>query len=174
MILDEVPHHCDAVWIINDGHLDSPLPEQFFCAKKIPILSDDDARNPVKQGSAGAHDARTQCAHEGQLRPVAPTSGVAHADRFGVGGGISGLHAEIVAASNDVACAIGEDGADGEPSFGKSGAGFGERGREKCVRVHDGEIQFRLSLSMASRSRPLNRCGSSIIKKCPTPGMKIT
>jgi len=136
MILDKVAHQGDAVGIVQDRDLNSTLPEKVFGAHEIPIFPNNDSRDPVKQRGARAHDARAQSTDQGEVGPVAAASGAAKADGFSVGGGVSGLHAQVVATGDDVAARVGEDRTDGQATFRESGTGFREGFGKQLSCVH--------------------------------------
>ncbi len=127
MLAHEVRHHLDAFGVIKNDQFYATLTEEIFRAKKVAVLTDDDARNPVEQGSAGAHDAGAKRTDQGQLVPVAPSSCIANAHRFRVRGWVSALHTQVMAARNNVSATVGEHRSDGQPSFTQSGPGFQDR-----------------------------------------------
>ena len=124
---DELGHHRNALGVIKHDDMDSALAEQIFGSEKVPILSDDHSGNAVEQRRARAHDAGTERADQGQLRPIAPAAGVANASGFCVSRGISGLHAQIVAAGDDASLAVCQYRSDRQPAFAPAGPGLGNR-----------------------------------------------
>jgi len=136
VLLDEVLHEFYAGGVVEDFEFDAVLAEEIFGTVEILVLPDDDARDAVEQRGTGTHDARTERADQGELRPVSAASGVTDADGFGVGCGVSGLHAEVVAAGNDVAGGIGKNGTDRQAAFAKAGTGFFHGGGEEELDVH--------------------------------------
>lgn len=117
-----------------------------FSAFEGRVLADDDARDAVQDGGAGAHRARAECADEGEGVPVSAAAGGLDADGLGVGGGVVVLHAAVVAARDDLARGQGEHGADRDAAFCEGFVGLLERGVEEISaggRVHRGTVPRR-------------------------------
>jgi len=117
VLFDEAAHHLYALRIVEHFDRNPSFSKQVLRSKKIAILTDDDTRNAKQQRRSGAHDAGTQRADENELLPIAAASGVSDADHFGVRGGIAILNSQVVAAGNDVSCAVGENRADRQAVF---------------------------------------------------------
>src|SRR5215469_3459856 len=112
MFCDEVAHHLDAFWIIEECNLNTSLSKQVLSSEEISTLPDNHSRDTEEQTSSGAHDARTQSTHEIEVMPVATTTGIADTYNFRMSSRISGLHTEIVTARDHATGAIGEDRSD--------------------------------------------------------------
>jgi len=117
---DEVTHHRDAGCVIENDNLRTILPEEIFSTQVVSILSDNHPRDTVKQRGPGTHDAGAESADQSELRPVTAAASVADADCFRVGGRVSGLHAQIVAASNDASLAVRQDRPDRKTTLPES------------------------------------------------------
>jgi len=103
MVADEIFHHLDAVWIIQNYQFHSALSKQIFSAQEILVLADHDARDAIEECRSGTHDAGTERAEQRQFRPVAPATRIAQTYGLGMGGRIPGLHTKIVPAGHDIA-----------------------------------------------------------------------
>jgi len=112
MFCDEVAHHLDAFWIVEESNLNTGLSKQVLSSEEISTLSDNHSRDTEEQGSSGAHDAGAQSTHESELMPVATAPGIADTYDFGMSSWISGLHTEIVTACDHAAGTIGEHRSD--------------------------------------------------------------
>lgn len=114
---DEFAHHANAFRIVDNHDGGAVLPEQIFSPQEISILSNYDAGNPEQQGRTRTHDARTQSADQGQLRPVATPPRVAQANRFRVRRGIAALHAQIVSSRHNLTLPVRQNRADRQATF---------------------------------------------------------
>ena len=117
---DELAHHSDTFSIVENDDPSTVLPEQMLGAFEVLILSDDDPWDTIKQRGARTHNAGTQSADKGQLRPVSPAACIAKADAFGVRCRISTLNSQIVPAGDDLPLRVGEDRTDGQAALAQS------------------------------------------------------
>jgi hypothetical protein len=105
---DEFRHQLNTFGIIQHREMHAPLPKKIFGAKKVSVLSDDDAGDAVEQGRARTHDARAEGADQRQFVPVAPAARMANANRLGMRGRIATLYAQVVTAGQDLTVAVGQ------------------------------------------------------------------
>lgn len=137
MLGNEGLHHLNAPRIVHYRELHVVLGEKIFRAHKGFVLPDDNASNAIKQRRTGTHDTGAKGAGEGKLRPIAAATGIADADCFGVGGGVAGLHAQVVAARYD--CARGhvrQRRADRQTAFGQTLLGLFNRDLQQVLIGH--------------------------------------
>lgn len=141
VVLDEALHEGDAAGVVEDAEVDAFGAEPVFAALEGSVLADDDARDSVEDGGAGAHGAGAEGGGEGEGVPIAAAAGVSDAGGLGVGGGVSGLDAEVVASGDDGAVGGEEGGADGDATLGEGLVGLFEGGVEgEAVEVGHGGL----------------------------------
>jgi hypothetical protein len=136
MVANECPHHLFALDIV---HVDNPNPvvqKEVFRSFEILIFANDHRGDFEEEGGACAHHAGTQGTHEHQFIPVSAAARVADAHNFGVGCGIAFLYPLVVAACNDSAVSVGEDGADRQSSLEKALFRFADRFCQQHLFVH--------------------------------------
>ena len=75
-----------------------------------PVLPDDHVTDAQQAGGSAAHGAWREGGGHDQPVPVPATPGVPDADHLRMGGGVVGLHPEVVAAGDDVSRGIGKGG----------------------------------------------------------------
>ena len=89
---DELAHHSDTFSIVENDDAGAVLLEQILSAFEVTILSDDDPWDAIKQRGARTHNAGTQSADQGQLRPISSAARMAKANGFCMRRGISTLN----------------------------------------------------------------------------------
>jgi hypothetical protein len=108
VIADEIAHHLNAIWILQNLELYATLPEQILRSHEILMFANDNLGNFIEQSSTRTHDARAECAYECELAPVAPSSGVPDTDGFSVRRWITRLNSQVVAACHDEAILVSQ------------------------------------------------------------------
>ena len=134
--MDEVAHELDAIGIVQDGKLNSALAKKFLGSHEITVLSDDDARNAIKQRASRAHDARTESAHQRKFGPVPASPSIADAHRLGVSRWVSGLYSQIVTTRDNLSIFVCENGANREAALPQTATRLFQGSSEKFSCVH--------------------------------------
>src|SRR5579872_3568343 len=117
MRADKVAHELNALLVVKNDNAHAELPENVLRPEEVPIFSNHNAWNPIEQGCSSTHDAGTQRADQGQIRPIAAPAGVADAHYFRMRGGIARLHALVMTAGYDSTLAVDQNRTDRQTSL---------------------------------------------------------
>jgi hypothetical protein len=133
---NERSHEFNAARVIQHFQINLVPGEQFFGAQEVLIFANDHFGNLEEQAGTGTHDARTERAHQSEVRPVSPTAGIAYADDFGVRSWISCLHPQVVAAGHNPSLAIRQHRANGQASVLQTQLRFGQGFPQQFLGFH--------------------------------------
>src|SRR6266851_6558584 len=133
---DEVGHHANAPFVLDDVDADAAPAQQVFVAHERAVLADDDVRDTVQQDGAGTHrTGRERGVHDALAVDARRlTAGALERVHLPVQHRAQLLDAPIVPAPDDDP-SVHEDRANGNPSFGQAELRFRNRRQEKGVHV---------------------------------------
>src|SRR5262249_14000216 len=149
-VVGEKPH---ASFGSQVDHFHSALPEPVDAARKVDRLANDDRTDPKLPDQPAAIPARRERRDHDLVAIASLAARFAKGVRLAMDGRVALLHAAVVAASEKLAVAVEERGADRNSTFGEPAARLLEGDVQKGSVVHPGSVIRRSSRPSGRRTR---------------------